>query len=668
MIPSLRRMLAVLALQRESQPRSSRPFNVQKLIVRSHIKGKASHKIISDGKSPFLLPQTNVLTSYAARSLLCNMTHRGAVGSDARDGDGAGVMTSIPHKFFLKNFEREQGIKLPPQGQYAAGNLFFKPDAETLKDTIATFEEVADSLDLRVLGWREVPKDSTLLGPAALSREPIILQPFVVLKSAYGDGKEPKEDFAQLCDEAHFERQLYVLRKRATHVIGLHNWFYLCSLSNKNIVYKGQLAPVQVYEYYHDLVSVDYEGHFALVHSRFSTNTFPSWDRAQPLRWAAHNGEINTLRGNKNWMRAREGVMKSKLFGDDLDLLYPIIEDGGSDSAALDNVLELLVINGVLSLPEAVMLMVPEAWQGNRSMDPAKQAFYEWAGCMMEPWDGPALFIFSDGRYCGANLDRNGLRPCRYYVTDDDRIVCASEVGTISIEPERIVQKGRLQPGRMLLVDTLVGRIVDDNELKHTVANRHDFRTWIEKQLLTLPAIYSQLAEKGTQLSHTPTETRLQEDPRLRAFGYSLEQVSLILGPMAADSKEALGSMGNDAPLACLATQPRLLYEYFRQLFAQVTNPPIDPIREAIVMSLEAYVGPQGNLLEMDESQCHRLLLPSPVLSIEEFKALMSISVLYPNWSVKVIDITFPKKEGVQGYMDALDRICDAATDGITAW
>lgn len=615
----------------------------------AHIKGKASHKIISD-----------------ARSLLCNMTHRGAVGSDARDGDGAGVMTSIPHKFFLKNFEREQGIKLPPQGQYAAGNLFFKPDAETLKDTIATFEEVADSLDLRVLGWREVPKDSTLLGPAALSREPIILQPFVVLRSAYGDGKEPKEDFAQLCDEAHFERQLYVLRKRATHVIGLHNWFYLCSLSNKNIVYKGQLAPVQVYEYYHDLVSVDYEGHFALVHSRFSTNTFPSWDRAQPLRWAAHNGEINTLRGNKNWMRAREGVMKSKLFGDDLDLLYPIIEDGGSDSAALDNVLELLVINGVLSLPEAVMLMVPEAWQGNRSMDPAKQAFYEWAGCMMEPWDGPALFIFSDGRYCGANLDRNGLRPCRYYVTDDDRIVCASEVGTISIEPERIVQKGRLQPGRMLLVDTLVGRIVDDNELKHTVANRHDFRTWIEKQLLTLPAIYSQLAEKGTELSHTPTETRLQEDPRLRAFGYSLEQVSLILGPMAADSKEALGSMGNDAPLACLATQPRLLYEYFRQLFAQVTNPPIDPIREAIVMSLEAYVGPQGNLLEMDESQCHRLLLPSPVLSIEEFKALMNISVLYPNWSVKVIDITFPKKEGVQGYMDALDRICDAATEGIT--
>ncbi|KAF2274293.1 glutamate synthase [Westerdykella ornata] len=614
----------------------------------AHIKGKASHKIISD-----------------AKSLLCNMTHRGAVGSDARDGDGAGVMTSIPHKFFVKEFAKTQGFTLPLQGQYATGNLFFKPDAQILEESKSLFEDVADQLGLRVLGWREVPRDSTLLGPAALSREPAILQPFVVLREAYGDGKEPKPDFDQLYDGAYFERQLYVLRKRSTHVLGLHNWFYICSLSNKNIVYKGQLAPVQVYEYYYDLVSVDYEGHFALVHSRFSTNTFPSWDRAQPLRWAAHNGEINTLRGNKNWMRAREGVMKSELFGDELNLLYPIIEDGGSDSAAFDNVLELLTINGVLSLPEAVMLMVPEAWQGNQLMDPAKQAFYEWAACMMEPWDGPALFTFSDGRYCGANLDRNGLRPCRYYVTDDDRIVCASEVGTISIEPERVVQKGRLQPGRMLLVDTLAGRIVDDTELKQKVAERQDFRSWIDKNLLTLPKIVEQVTEKGVDIGHTVSETRVQEDPRLRAFGYSLEQVSLLLGPMAADSKEALGSMGNDAPLACLSNQPRLLYEYFRQLFAQVTNPPIDPIREAVVMSLEAYVGPQGNLLEMDESQAHRLLLPSPVLSIEEFNALNNTATVHPDWTVKTIDITFPKKEGIEGYMAALDRICDAATEGV---
>ncbi|MCJ1271066.1 glutamate synthase [NADH] [Lobaria immixta] len=614
----------------------------------AHIKGKASHKIVSD-----------------ARNLLCNMTHRGAVGSDARDGDGAGVMTSMPHRFFIKNFERETGYKLPPQGQYAAGNLFFKPDTEILKESTTTFEEIAESLGLRVIGWREVPRDSSLLGPAALSREPLILQPFVVLKSAYGEGDEPEITDGVEFDEKMFERQLFVLRKRATHTIGLHNWFYLCSLSNKNIVYKGQLSPVQVYQYYHDLVSVDYEGHFALVHSRFSTNTFPSWDRAQPLRWAAHNGEINTLRGNKNWMRAREGVMRSDLFKDELDLLYPIVEDGGSDSAAFDNVLELLTINGVLSLPEAIMLMVPEAWQDNAAMDPEKAAFYEWAACLMEPWDGPALFTFADGRYCGANLDRNGLRPCRYYVTDDDRIICASEVGTIHLDPERVVQKGRLQPGKMLLVDTVAGRIVDDAELKHSVSSRQDFRSWLQKELLTLPRIFEQLQDRGTSLAYELNNLKVQEDPMLKAFGYSFEQVSLLLGPMAADSKEALGSMGNDAPLACLAQQPRLLYEYFRQLFAQVTNPPIDPIREAIVMSLECYVGPQGNVLEMGASQCHRLLLPSPVLSIEDFNALSNITSLHHDWTVKVIDITFPKMEGIQGYMDALDRICDAVTEGV---
>jgi glutamate synthase (NADPH/NADH) len=574
-------------------------------------------------------------------------------------------MTSIPHKFFVKNFAREQGFELPALGKYAAGNVFFKPEEEALKSTLDQFEDIADGLDLRVLGWREVPRDSTLLGPAASSREPIILQPFVVLKSVYGDGKTPKPDFDEKYDDQIFSRQLYILRKRATHVIGLHNWFYICSLSNKNIVYKGQLSPVQVYDYYHDLVNVDYEGHFALVHSRFSTNTFPSWDRAQPLRWAAHNGEINTLRGNKNWMRAREGVLKSKWFGDELESLYPIIEDGGSDSAAFDNVLELLTINGVLSLPEAVMLMVPEAWQGNDTIDGAKQAFYEWAACMMEPWDGPALFTFSDGRYCGANLDRNGLRPCRYYVLNDDRIICASEVGTIAIDPSTVVQKGRLQPGRMLLVDTEAGRIIDDAELKETVSNRQDFRSWLDGQLLVMPEIHKKLLGQGVDLSHKLSETKVQEDPRLKAFGYSLEQVTLLLAPMAADSKEALGSMGNDAPLACLAQQPRLLYEYFRQLFAQVTNPPIDPIREAVVMSLGSYVGPQGNLLEINKEQCHRLYLPSPMLSTEEFNALNKIPTLYPGWSVATIDITFPKADGVPGYYEALDRICEAASAAI---
>lgn len=357
--------------------------------------------------------------------------------------------------------------------------------------------------------------------------------------------------------------------------------------------------------------------------------------------------------------------MKSGFFKDELDQLYPIVEDGGSDSAAFDNVLELLTINGVLSLPEAIMIMIPEAWQDNTAMDPEKAAFYKWAACLMEPWDGPALFTFADGRYCGANLDRNGLRPCRYYITDDDRIVCASEVGTIAIGPEKIVQKGRLQPGKMLLVDTVAGRIVDDAELKHNVSTRQDFGSWLQTELIELPSVYQRLDEQGMDLGYNLSETKVQEDPLLKAFGYSFEQVSLLLGPMAADSKEALGSMGNDAPLACLAQQPRLLYEYFRQLFAQVTNPPIDPIREAIVMSLECYVGPQGNLLEMAPSQCHRLMIPSPVLSIEDFNALNNITTLYREWTVKSIDITFPKKEGIQGYVDALDRICESVTEGI---
>ncbi|KAK7755935.1 glutamate synthase [NADH] [Diatrype stigma] len=378
--------------------------------------------------------------------------------------------------------------------------------------------------------------------------------------------------------------------------------------------------------------------------------------------------EINTLRGNKNWMRAREGVMQSDIFGDELEHLYPIVEDGGSDSAAFDNVLELLTINGVLSLPEAVMLMVPEAWQGNAAMDPKKAAFYEWAACQMEPWDGPALFTFADGRFCGANLDRNGLRPCRYYIMDDDRIICASEVGTIPVEPEKVVQKGRLQPGRMLLVDTKAGRLIDDSELKAAVSSRNDFRSWLDNELITLPSVLSQISgDLSIDVAPKPDNSRLQEDPQLLAFGYTHEQVSLLLAPMASDEKEALGSMGNDGPLACLSQAPRPLYDYFRELFAQVTNPPIDPIRESIVMSLECYVGPQGNLLEMDPSQCGRLLLPSPILSIPEFNSLTNISKIYPEWTVKTIDLTFPKSEGVAGYLKHLDFICDETTAAIEA-
>ncbi|KAA1118669.1 glutamate synthase [NADH] [Puccinia graminis f. sp. tritici] len=427
-----------------------------------HIKGQPNHKIVSD-----------------ARSLLCNMSHRGATGADARNGDGAGVLTGIPHAFFLREASL-LSIDLPAQGRYAVGNVFFRPNPpEALIEHKATFERIALTHKLKVLGWRELPGNNSILGPAALSREPIILQPIVV-----PDSNEPDAYF----DEKEFERQLYVLRKHASHAISLADWFYICSLSNKVIIYKGQLSPSQVYEYYYDLNHVLFKSHFCLVHSRFSTNTFPSWDRAQPLRWAAHNGEINTVRGNKNWMRAREGNLSSDKFGDQLESLYPIIEEGGSDSAAFDNVLS-------------------RQWRHESPVP---------------------LFTFSDGRYCGANLDRNGLRPCRWVTTDEDLIICASEVGAITIAPETITRKGRLQPGRMLLVDTQEGQIVDDKELKMATAQKKPFREWINNQMLRLPDILKHNKSiSSTLLSDTLDETRISEDPRLLAFGYTLEQLDL---------------------------------------------------------------------------------------------------------------------------------------------
>ncbi|KAF8004185.1 hypothetical protein HF325_001633 [Metschnikowia pulcherrima] len=611
-----------------------------------HLKGDVLHKIVSD-----------------AKQLLCNMTHRGGE-LNPKDGDGAGLLSSLPHKFLTREFAYHCNVELPPLGQYGTGNVFFKKDEGVFEKSRQTFESLAASLGLKVLGWRSVPHDSSILGPASLSREPHILQPAIVLAETYGQEIAP-EEFEQKFRK-NFEKNLFILRKQSLHTIGLHNWFYICSLLTKTIVYKGQLAPNQVYAYYYDLLNSEYEAHFALVHSRFSTNTFPSWDRAQPLRMVAHNGEINTLRGNKNWMRAKEGVMKSELFGDELEKLYPIIEEGGSDSAAFDNVLELLVINGVLSLPEAVMMMIPEAWQNDKNIDMKKKAFYEWAACLMEPWDGPALFTFADDRYCGANLDRNGLRPCRYYVTNDDIIICASEVGVIDVDPAKVLQKGRLQPGRMLLVDTKEGRIVDDRELKSTVASRFDFKSWVSASGITLDDLCAKLEARDvniTQPSYDKSFT-VQTDPRMLAFGYSHEQMNTILAPMA-EAKEALGSMGNDTALACISEQPRLLYEYFRQLFAQVTNPPIDPIREEIVMSLECYVGPQGNLLEMNPSQCNRLLLRSPVLLNNELTAIRNIETVYPSWAVANIDITFLRSEGIQGYINKIEEVCQDASRAI---
>jgi len=384
------------------------------------------------------------------------------------------------------------------------------------------------------------------------------------------------------------------------------------------------------------------------------------------MRWAAHNGEINTVRGNKNWMRAREGHLKSEHFGDELDMLYPIVETGGSDSAAFDNVLELLVVNGVLTLPEAVMMLVPEAWQNNDLMEPEKKAFYSWAACLMEPWDGPALFTFSDGRYCGANLDRNGLRPCRFVVTSDDIMVCASEVGTIQIEPERIIQKGRLKPGRMLLVDTKEGRIVDDRELKLTTARKQPFASWLESQILRLPEVVKRV-QRHQSIDVELDDEPLSTDPKLLAFGYTIEQLNMLMLPMVQEGHEALGSMGNDAALACVSSAPRTVYDYFRQLFAQVTNPPIDPIREAIVMSLETMVGGEGNLLEMKANQCHRLQLKSPLLTIQEMNAIKHLKVSHNDWPSITIDITFGRGEGLPGYRNALNRVRQEALTATNA-
>ncbi|KAI8846077.1 putative glutamate synthase Glt1 [Chytridium lagenaria] len=583
-----------------------------------HIKGSPSHEILSD-----------------ARGILCNMTHRGAVGADARDGDGAGV-------------KRLFGVSLPPPGQYAVGNVYLKPDENVYHETQEKFEEIAGFLGLEVLCWRSVPRDNSILGPSSRGKEPVIMQPFVSLVDANPSTFDPR----------HFERQLYLLRKKTTHANTLKRWFYICSLSPKIIVYKGLLAPVQVYTYFHDLTNPMYRTHFALVHSRFSTNTFPSWDRAQPMRWCAHNGEINTLRGNKNWMRAREGVMKSEIFADHLETLFPIIEDGGSDSAAFDNVLELLVMNGVVSLPEAVMLMP--------NMEPEKRAFYEWAAMLMEPWDGPALFTFSDGRYVGASLDRNGLRPCRYYITNRDTMICASEVGTIYVDPSIVISKGRLRPGKMLLVDTLEGRIVDDKELKHQSATQKPFGKWIKDELVTMQNLRDWVIRSGKWKKHQLDHHPIAEDKRMLAFGFTIEQLTLIVTPMVNDGKEALGSMGTDTPLACLSQQPRLVYEYFRQLFAQVTNPPIDPIREDIVMSLTCYVGNEVNLLEMHQSQCHRLRLPSPILSSEDLHCIRTLPEYKSHWPVATIDITFHRSEGVAGYLAALDRVCSEVSQAIT--
>ncbi|MFP4231762.1 MAG: glutamate synthase large subunit [Spirochaetaceae bacterium] len=595
----------------------------------AHIKGRADHEIIEQ-----------------ARTVLVNMTHRGAVGSERTTGDGAGILTALPHRFLEKIMKRDFAVELPRRGGYAAGIVFLPRDYRERTACRRVFEQVVAEEGQQFIGWRPVPRDNSMIGPTARSCEPVMEQAFIT-----GNADDPEA----------FDRKLFLIRKQAQKRIRGETYdskgvFYIASLSTRVLVYKGMLMPEQLFAYFPDLSDPDYETHVAMVHSRFSTNTFPSWDRAQPLRYMSHNGEINTLQGNVNKMYAREGTLRSRLFGEELGKAFPIVEPDGSDSGNFDNVLELLLLSG-RELPEAVMMMVPEAWQNHQHMEPKRRDVYEYMSCSMEPWDGPASISFTDGKVMGALLDRNGLRPSRYYVTDDDMVIMASEVGVLDIPPERVRLKGRLQPGRMFLVDFEQGRIVDDDELKTAIAERRPYGEWLRRERVLLSELPA--------AAPPPRQTAEELTARLRMFGYTEEHQRILLQPMAEDGKEPLGSMGNDAPLAVLSQRPRLTYEYFKQLFAQVTNPPIDSIREEMIMSLSAYLGPEANLLETGPAHCRRLRIDHPVLTNEELARLRDLD--YRGRRSARIDATFAARPGEESLHRALRRITREAEAAIEA-
>ncbi len=594
----------------------------------AHIRGERSHQILLD-----------------AEEILRNMDHRGACGCESNTGDGAGMLTALPNEFFQQVVSAELGIKLPAAGRFAAGNVFLPQDAAQRQTCRTRFAQLVSDCGQQLLGWRVVPTDKQAanIGPTAAAGEPVIEQPIIAAA-------------AGLSSEA-FERQLYLIRKRASHALrgdatlSQAKMFYVCSLSTKVIIYKGMLSTEQLVSYFPDLSDPNYTSHLAMVHSRFSTNTFPSWDRAQPLRFMSHNGEINTLRGNKNWMHAREGMVESELFGGDLSQLFPVVEPDCSDSGTFDNVLEFLLLNG-RTLPEAVMMMVPEAWQNHETMSVNKRAFYEYNSCLMEPWDGPASVAFTDGKVIGAVLDRNGLRPSRYYITHDDRVIMASEAGVLpSVAPENVQAKGRLQPGRMFLVDFEQGRLIPDEELKNDFASRRPYGQWLREQRIELNELAPNKEPHGFD-----SQTLLQ---RMQAFGFTSETMQFMLLPLIKVEKDPIGSMGNDSCLACLSDKPRMLYDYFRQLFAQVTNPAIDSIREEVIMSLECYIGPEQNLLETADKNAHRLRLPHPILSNEQLAAIKHMD--HRGWRTKTIDTTWPRSAGRDGMLAALDRVCTEA-------
>ena len=594
------------------------------------MKGRKSHGIIRQ-----------------ALTILANLEHRGACGCEENTGDGAGILLQMPDAF-LRPTCAALGFELPPAGHYGAGLVFLPRDTQDAEFCVAQFKRVIAEEGQRLLGWREVPSDNAMIGPTARSGEPAFRQLFIARSN----------DIAS--DEA-FERKLYIIRKRVEHAVwdsGIAEkaLFYVTSLSHRTFIYKGMLNAVQVDKVFPDLCDHRMDSALALVHQRFSTNTFPSWPLAHPFRFIAHNGEINTLRGNINWMRAREALCASDLFGEDLQKLFPIVLEGNSDSASFDQVLEFLHMAG-RPLPLAVLMMIPEAWSGHEAMDAKRKAFYEYHGSLMEPWDGPASIAFTDGTVIGAVLDRNGLRPSRYYVTKDGLVVMASEVGVLDIAPENIEIKGRLHPGRIFLVDTQAGRIIEDAELKQQYIDMFPYADWLERNQISI----DDLPEPSTV--HVPDHATVLQ--RQQAFGYTHEDLRLLMQPMALSGNEAMGSMGTDAALAVLSDRSRLLYDYFKQLFAQVTNPPLDGIREELVTQLSTPIGPESNLLAPSESSCRQIKLNAPVIDNHDLEKLRNLSAL--DFRTKTIPTIYAVAAAAQGLEQALVAVCAAADAAVDA-
>ncbi len=581
------------------------------------IKGRKSHEIVQ-----------------GALEICLNLDHRGGCGCDLSTGDGAGIFLQISHNFFSEVC-RNGPVDLPGAGEYGVGFIFLPPNAGHRAQIERVLEDIVIAEGQRFLGWRTVPVKNDMLGKASAKCEPFMRQAFIARNSS-------------LADDLAFERKLYVINRVAAHRIRNSNlpgreYFYTSSLSCRTVIYKGMLTTEQLPEYFPDLSNPAMDSAMALTHSRFSTNTFPSWPRAQPFRYLSHNGEINTLRGNVNWMHARQSLCRSNLFGDDLKKIMPVINEGGSDSAMFDDCLEFLVLSG-RSLQEAVMMMIPEPWENHKHMSDEKRAFYEYSATALEPWDGPASIAFSDGIRIGAVLDRNGLRPSRYFVTKDDRVIMGSEVGVLPVDPANVLKKGRLEPGRMFLIDTEQGRIIDDSEIKKTVSTQRPYEIWLKQNLRELNSL-----PEPREVAEVDEETLHQ---RLLAFGYTFEDMRFILGPMGTTGVEPLGSMGNDAPLAVLSDRSQLLYNYFKQLFAQVTNPPIDSIREAIITASVTFVGSEGDLLNPKPENCRMIKLDYPIVSNRELEKLRQVEAV--GFKAATLPMVFEPNDPDRGLFDNL--------------